>query len=511
MRLLETSFAHRFTRPVIGTVLVACTLAFWLPGPLQAQALDPRPPRRPVKLVFIHHSCGENWLSDHDGGLGRALGQNNYFTSDTNYGWGPNGIGDRTDITDWPEWFIGPQSERYLDALFREQEKHSDYTRSMPDPGGENQVVMFKSCFPNSNLEGRPADRPARGDGLTVSNAKAIYNELLRYFATRPDRLFVVVTAPPVQDRTHSLNARAFNTWLVRDWLSHYRGRNVAVFDLYNVLTGPRNHHWFRNGEIEYVNDAGANTLHYPSDGDDHPSRIGNRKATDEFIPLLNAHYNRWAAAAPKTSQRSIPQTETPSRETTVETQPVAQKPTQTPRTQVIDDFERKVDVWAAFLEEATGTRLTFSRDQAMKHGGEASLGVCYDVAPEGWATCSLVHDQPRDWSDSQGLSLCLHAEKLGQSITIVAYGGKSSDELLHFEYRLSATQAAVDGWQRAEIQWDDLEPAPWQGEAGDKFDPRSAMGIAFAFEPSDGEHNVGRLWIDDITLSSADREDTDE
>jgi len=90
----------------------------------------------------------------------------------------------------------------------------------MADPGGQNEIVVFKSCFPNSNLEGRPTDRPARGEGLSVSNANAIYNELLNYFSTRPDQLFVAVTAPPVRDPARAANARAFNRWLVRDELA---------------------------------------------------------------------------------------------------------------------------------------------------------------------------------------------------------------------------------------------------------------------------------------------------
>jgi hypothetical protein len=51
-----------------------------------------------MRLIFIHHSTGENWLRDDYGELGKALSENNYFVSDTNYGWGPEGIGDRTDI-----------------------------------------------------------------------------------------------------------------------------------------------------------------------------------------------------------------------------------------------------------------------------------------------------------------------------------------------------------------------------------------------------------------------------
>lgn len=262
---------------------------------------DPNPPAEVVKLIFIHHSTGENWLKDDYGNLGKTLGENHYFVSDTNYGWGPDSIGDRTDITDWTEWFRGRKSDSYLGALYSENGQHSSYTRTLPDPGGENLIVMFKSCFPNSNLSGNPDDPPKRGRGLTVSNAKYIYNDLLNYFITRPDKLFVVITAPPLQAPDQPENARAFNTWLVEDWLAenNYPLNNVVVFDFYNVLTHPDNHHRFNAGQIEYIRDNGANTLYYDSHGDDHPNPVGSQKATEEFVPLLNVYYHRWLETAP--------------------------------------------------------------------------------------------------------------------------------------------------------------------------------------------------------------------
>jgi hypothetical protein len=285
----------RFASRIIFSLL-AVTLLFATGA--RTQGLDSSAPKKPVKVVFVHHSCGENWLADDHGGLGRALGKNNYFVSDTNYGWGPDGIGDRTDITNWPEWFTGANRNKYMKALYKEDEQRSAYARPLPDPGGENQIVMFKSCFPNSDIEGKPHDPPARGEGLTVSNAKAIYNELLSYFSTRLDKLFIVITAPPLQDGTHAANARAFNKWLVRDWLAGYQHKNVAVFDYYNVLTGPGNHHRIHNGGVEYITNRGKDTLYYPTDGDDHPSPAGNRKATAEYVPLLNLYYQRWAHTA---------------------------------------------------------------------------------------------------------------------------------------------------------------------------------------------------------------------
>jgi hypothetical protein len=172
---------------VLLLILTIILLSFSAVG---AQTYDPNPPAEPVKLIFIHHSCGENWLTDDNGDLGRVLGENNYYVSDTNYGWGPDSIGDRTDIPNWPEWFLGPDSDRILAALYNESGQNSWYSRDMVDPGGENQIIMFKSCYPNSNLEGNPDDPPSRHDDwLSVGNAKAVYNELLGYFATRPDKL----------------------------------------------------------------------------------------------------------------------------------------------------------------------------------------------------------------------------------------------------------------------------------------------------------------------------------
>ena len=294
-------------------------------------ALDPSPPAQPVRLIFIHHSSGENWLADGNGGLGLALMDNHYFVSDTNYGWGPNDpllggpIGDNTDIGHWWNWFVGPAQGSILQALFAENEQHAEYTRLTDDPGGANQIVMFKSCFPNSALGGSPHDPPATGknplqgqasgsEHYTVANAKRLYADLLPFFESRPETLFVAVTAPPLlaadTSPEQAANARAFNRWLTTEWLAGYPLPNVAVFDFYNVLTSNGgnaavndadssggNHHRFRNGRIEYVTDQGSDASAYALEGDSHPTPAGNQKATAEFVPLLNVFTHRWLGA----------------------------------------------------------------------------------------------------------------------------------------------------------------------------------------------------------------------
>ncbi len=298
---------------------------------------NPAPPASPVKLIFIHHSCGENWLTDENGALGLALMENNYFVSDTNYDWGPDNVGYTTDIGHWWRWFRSPDSPTFLEALFAESGQNSWYTRMEDDPGGGNRIVMFKSCFPNSALQGDPddpvpaiEDNPLKGmdawsEYHTVANAKGIYIDLLEYFKTRQDKLFISVTAPPLYDAAYSSNARAFNQWLVNDWLVGYPYANVAVYDFYNVMTTnggtsdtndlgreTGNHHRWWNGGLQHKtdgdNDGNPNVSEYPTDpwGDDHPTRAGNLKATGEFPQVLNVFYNRWKGTTERSHGRPV-------------------------------------------------------------------------------------------------------------------------------------------------------------------------------------------------------------
>jgi hypothetical protein len=284
---------------------------------------NPNPPSKPIRLIFIHHSTGSNWLSDENGKLGIALKNNNYYVSDTNYGWGPNGIGDRTDIGNWWEWFRDPvNSMNYMNLVYNENKQNSDgaYSRLSinPDPSGENQIIMFKSCFPNSALRGNPNDpvpvinsNPLRGQSSdseyhTVANAKGIYIDLLEYFKLHQEKLFIVITAPPLLSPTYSGSARAFNLWLINSWLQNYPYKNVFVYDFYNVLTtnggnpnindlnltGGNHHRWWEN-TVQYKSDVKNNVTAYPT-SDEHPSQAGNLKATSEFLPLLNVAYNQW-------------------------------------------------------------------------------------------------------------------------------------------------------------------------------------------------------------------------
>ena len=311
----------------------------------------------PVKLIFIHHSVGGNWLAHNHGGLVSELNKNNYYVNDVTYGWEPSiltdnlvkkikrkvlgkfgranqgayGIGNRTDIGQMADWFIGPDSDLIMDSIYsenRETDTSGDHSNSKSlnlipnsDEKSENQIVMFKSCFPNTLLRGNPNDsaaqltKPVRNfiagsDDHTVANAKRIFNDILIYFSNHPDKFFVIITPPPQTKLPEGGKiARGFCNWLVHDWLkeNEYQYKNVMVFDLFNVLTTGHsssrndsgqedgNHHRIWNGKEQHIVHNENNLLVYPTkDGDDHPSPAGLQKATQEFVPLLNHYVELW-------------------------------------------------------------------------------------------------------------------------------------------------------------------------------------------------------------------------
>lgn len=311
-------------------------------------------PSKTYKLIFIHHSVGGHWLEHGGGDLVRELNKNNIYVNDITYGWEPgcltdsalkrgkrkfmvlakqdsNGaynIGDRTDIGQMYDWFIGPDSGVIMGSVYAENKETDRFGDHANDKelaklvaGQENEIVVFKSCYPNTLFRGQPDDKanadskaprnyPADSELHTIANAKRSFNDVLKYFKSRPDKFFVIVTPPPrLELPDQGRIARGFANWLYNDWLkeNNYTLKNVMVFDLYNVLTSGHepdkpdvnedggNHHRVWKGCEQHVIAVSRHTLAYPRKaGDNHPSSVGLQKATQEFVPLLIEKHRRW-------------------------------------------------------------------------------------------------------------------------------------------------------------------------------------------------------------------------
>ena len=282
---------------------------------MDLSGFSPDAPRAELPVLFVHHSIGGQLLAptgeDRErerciydshpmgGGLRPMLEGQGYVVHEASYG---SRVGNDTDLFHWL-----PKFRDDMDRILRVREQDDE----LPD-GQRNQIVVFKSCFPNSKFlgEGSP---PGRVDGpeLTLWNAKATMLAVRDVLAQHPDVLFVYMTAPPhapklpaepawrwlakkalgkiVDDaslRRSGALARRFNNWLKdpEGWLMDYPQQNLVVFDYYDVLTG--------HGE--------TNLLRYPTEGgfDSHPSGEGNGAAAAAFVPFLNRAVRR-AGLAP--------------------------------------------------------------------------------------------------------------------------------------------------------------------------------------------------------------------
>jgi hypothetical protein len=290
-----------------------------IPNP-QFQKYANTPPDSTTRILFIHHSCGGNWAADcgtyqeipnvvggsniylaheNGGGLRRALLAIKTLAGNSVYelheAARKSFLGAKTDVCHWYKKFTNyfdRNDSTLVDML------NVDMQDKIYDGQIQNEIIMFKSCYPNSDLEaGGPTLNPLTDTEKTIGNYKTVYNALLTD-VMRPERqgdnrvLFIVVTAPPRSRRecnqSQAAVARKFNNWLRSEWL-YDTDTNVAVFDYFNLNTGGIGNDLDGSWEQGCVNYSA-----YVTGRDSHPNSEAQQLATSEFLRFINLAYNRW-------------------------------------------------------------------------------------------------------------------------------------------------------------------------------------------------------------------------
>ena len=228
---------------------------------MQAARDIPDWPDEELRILFIHHSCGELLWTTY-GNLSMRLAEMNIEPHDATYG---DTIGENTDVCHWY-----PKFRDHLDEILTFN--HSVNVYYPPGSGAVNHIIMFKSCFPASDIEGW-GEEPGDPESCekTIANYKAVYNALLPIFRAHPDILFIPVTAPPLNryggwTPENGRNASYFNHWLVEEWAPD--DSNIAVFDWFHFLAN----------ETDF-----AAKDYYVEGTDSHP----NRRACEETVPVF--------------------------------------------------------------------------------------------------------------------------------------------------------------------------------------------------------------------------------
>ncbi len=138
-----------------------------------------------------------------------------------------------------------------------------------------HRVIAFKSCFPASAIP----------DNATLQQRKQWYLAMRDFFDTRTDRVFMVMSTPPLHrlatNATEAKNARRFADWLKSP--TYLAGHpNIVCFDLFDLLAKADD------------GSPTANMLKYQYEGshknsDPHPNALANRTVGPIFAQALIA------------------------------------------------------------------------------------------------------------------------------------------------------------------------------------------------------------------------------
>lgn len=225
------------------------------------------PPNSKLKFFFLHHSVGENLIQQ-----GNVRGNINSYNSanGTSYefwdhGYNDqglfNGTGEATGIS-----YSIPEDNTNPDGLYNLwTNSGSDWTYSRDQiMSSDYKVIVFKSCF--VALENLNSVE-------TLSEWKSWYLEIRNYFDAHTDKLFVIVTPPPLRSvDTNSNNAdlaRQLSDWLKSsEYLSGHS--NVACYDLFDALADSNN----------------VLRPEYESE-DSHPNEVANQNIGPVFANFL--------------------------------------------------------------------------------------------------------------------------------------------------------------------------------------------------------------------------------
>lgn len=236
----------------------------------------------PYRMVFLHHSVGQGILDE--GGLRDSLLALGIVVKGATYG---DEIGQDTDICHWSSKFKN-DIDRILSFKAHPDMYYTDSTI--------NDIVMFKSCFPNSDIESDGIEPGDPGSSVrSMANFKASLLSLRATMVAKPDQLFIYVTAPPLVPKGSSSEAASraikFNRWVTEEFLPGYRKEsesdNLRIFDLFQLLSDEQG---FLKTEYRKA----------PETDDSHPNKKANREVAADYMEFFRPIWESRQAPPPQ-------------------------------------------------------------------------------------------------------------------------------------------------------------------------------------------------------------------
>ncbi|UCH27158.1 MAG: hypothetical protein JSV66_05825 [Trueperaceae bacterium] len=451
------------------TVLYWCGVAMVLilvgAASLFARAQD----QNGERILFLHHSVGEALIDE--GGVRETLSAAGYDFYD--HGYNDDGLrladgtdsgthfdvpGDNTDPDGIAELFSQPYLEGGGNA----------FSQLM-----EYDVILFKSCFPTSNI----------ADAGHLEQLQEHYLEVRDRIDLHPEKLFIIVTQPPQVPNNSDIGEARLARELA-DWLGSvdFLGArtNVRTFDLFDEL-------------------AGSDDFLLPpyriDEWDAHPNTLANRSVGPVFARFIDEAIDEYRPQA-----TLEPPLEHAEPEHVVETRESRERV----RTGVvagasIDSFESGGELWHGDTG-SPGSAVLCQIDDSEAWDGSHALGIEYQIANDDWVDCGTYFD-PQDWSAGEGISFWTRADRDAIEVTLMVFSGPLEDTT-PFEVVFEIGPAAMLSWETYSFLWSDFEVASWADPGGlDALDPSSITGYGFSFGSWGDQPNRAQVWIDDLRL----------
>jgi hypothetical protein len=219
-------------------------------------------------VIFLHHSVGHNLIEQ--GAVRELFTQAGYQFWDHDYN--SPGLTDPSGKVTGYNYNV-PNDNTDPDGLLRIFTQPA-YGLPLNTLSGllQHEVVVFKSCFPASSITSE----------AQLEERKAWYLKMRDTIDQHPERLFILVTPPPLNPAETNLSdarrARAIADWLKSD--DFLKGHdNLYTFDLFGALAEPD----------PAAADFNMLRAAYRTEADSHPNLQANQTIASDFVSYVTS------------------------------------------------------------------------------------------------------------------------------------------------------------------------------------------------------------------------------
>lgn len=232
-----------------------------------------------TNIIFLHHSTGRNLINE--GQVRSLLTKKGYSLWDHDYNFlglvRPDGSKTKT-CYDIPDDVSGTRGNGNtnpdgLAILFNQpvnDPPDNAFSRLL-----QHEVIIFKSCFPNSAIKSEQM----------LNQYKEWFLAIRDIIDQHPDKIFIPFTIPPLHplktNHEEAKRAREWANWLKSSDFVDDR-HNLFIFDFFDLLT-----------------DSAANMLHpefqrNPNKRDSHPNHKANKQIGPIFVEFIDNVINKY-------------------------------------------------------------------------------------------------------------------------------------------------------------------------------------------------------------------------